>query len=1356
MASFFSGKKSGEETVVAAKRGEAVVTQEDQLNIFEKTGISIPSLLSGRKANKVSSDQLKTKSGKRLPGFFNGGIVEGFAGGGIVGGDAAYANQRYQELLQTTKKSTISSYNKKYGEGAYEKKLLAKLNKIHTGPDKSTKPKLPPVKTNDAYMKSVRERAGKGSSTLTVNGLRIFGAGKVLDKIKDVKTPDIKIEDVANKAQSKIKKLAAATKFGEMSAEQRADYEQAIAKEKVERDKILSRSKQKRSSDEGARKAFRDIFDNPDLKNSLHEKVAFGDMTYEQFKKVYYGKQSKAPAKGNKGYTPFKSKFAGARDAAHAKAKNITGEPKKGFGSKLRSILKFNPMIPLMGSIKTGLEYSPLGLSAKIAKRGLDTLGPLGASVGGWMQGRFNQVSKDLKTPKPKATPFTGVKSSDFYQANSQAKEQSLANLTSQKRLDILSKEGGGVKTGRGKRFTTENIAKEREWQGRGGMLGGIKRGFQSFFGGADAQIRNLKADKASAARVRQAGAASIGRYYSSSDGKYYKDYDAAQKARQARLAAPPVPKPSFSKPIGTGSNGGITKPVGFKPAAPKPIIARPKPIGTGSNGGLSKPKGGIKKKEGGGLVERSISEQIRSLRGLRADSLERQGETNSAYGLRAFNLQKVFKNFNTNDIFKKSKYSFNLNDSFKNYFDKSKNTNEQKKPNPFGPNLGLNLKPIKTNYQLSKTSKNKDLTKIAFNPNTNLNNQKPKRQSISDSLKELRAMRARSLDRQGDTLGALGVRASNYNLPKIDASKLKVDPKKAYGSNLNFATPPVKELPKFDLSKVSSNVTTSFKPTPSAPLAAPPPPKIDTATNLPVKTTTDAPPPPKIDTSAIQKKAGGGIINKVKSGIGGFFKSKEPIKKRDVVKKVAGKAVSKGDDIKSNLEKITNKSKEKKKGFWGGIYDTVSSINTGVNTAKAFAKKINPIKTAKNAANFIGGNIKNVANVVSKKGSSVLSSVAQNPKMLKVSGALGKFGGRMVPGLGVAASAADAAARAERGDKWGAALAGLGAGAGATTIATSGAAATGAGAVIPAAAEAVSMGADVALLGKDIWDIMSSKENTASPQKNKVELSKIQSKSSKDLTTSKVNMMQGGGIVKLQGGGELKSPAISSAPLPPTIDPATNLPVVMTNDAPSVPPIKPIQPKPSTPLAPIKKSVMQQQADELRAMRANSMERQGRTSEAYGQRAFGSKKDFSSFFTQGSVTENTGMNMPGGTADRQLTALQPGEYVIPKQTVNSFGGASFFDNMVAKTDSDSNAAKLGAKSKPNVGGGIKPYPINNSKKPQVTNLGSAKEARSGAQLSQGRTQNGASKEVFFEAPCQEGSAPSERQRIMDLLGVNS
>lgn len=1162
MASFFSGKKSGEETVVAAKKGEAVVTQEDQLNILEKTGISIPSLLSGRKANKVSSDQLKTKSGVRLPGFFNGGIVQGFAAGGIVGKDAGYANTRYNEILQQTERGKIKSYNAKHGEGAYEKKLLSKLNKIHAP-----------------------------------ESLKQFGV-------------NVNVKRGNEKANRK-----------------------ALAAKRPWWDKAGL------FGDE-ASKAFGDIFENPDLKNPLHQKVAFGDMTYAQFKKEYLGQNKKSTS------------------------------PKPNA---------FSRVLPKIGNAVGSLSGAFSSFNAPFTSGLLPKIGDAAKSV----------ISSFGKKENSKLQSTSGYYSSSdqktygSYNDALEAKKSRMTSLASQQGLDKLSYAGASRNTSKGVRIDAESKVRGQEVKNRGGAWGQISRGWMNAFG-SDKDRQNIKAQNAaSQAKIKQSGAASIGRYYSSSDGKYYKDYAAADAARKVRLAAAP------------------------KPAAPKPAVA---------GGGMGGRRGGtVKKKEGGGLVQKSISEQLNTLRGIRANSLERQGDKKGAYGLRGFNLQDAFKNFSTNDIFKKSKYSFNLDDSFKNYFDNRKNSSNTKpfskksnipsKPNPFGQNFNLNLNPIKSNYQLSKSLNNKNLVKTAFDPNTNLNTQKPKKQSISDTLKELREMRARSLDRQGDTLGALGVRGSNYNFPKIDANKLQIDPKKSYGMDLKIDTPKL-------------NTDVQFKPL------------------SPV-----APAPPKIDPSEIQKKAGGGIVNKVKSGISGISGYFQQNKKRDLAKKAVSKVTSKGDAIKSNAEHYTNKPKKNKKGFWGGIYDTVSTINTGVKTAKGFIKKINPVNSATNAANFIGGNVKKLSNAVGKKGSDILSAAAQNPKMLKVGGAFSKFGGRMIPGLGVAASATDAAARAERGDKWGSALAGLGAGAGAATIATSGAAATGVGAVVPAVAEAVSMGADVGLLGKDLWDIMSSNEDNSS-KKNKTTIRQGEKTPFKNSITGKINMMQGGG------------PIIPSVPSPPSIDPATGLPIQFTTDAP--PPPKLIS-TPSTSLAPIKKSMMQRQADELRAMRANSVERQGRTSESYGLKAFGTGKDFSSsFFAKGNVMENTGINMPGGTADRQLTALQPGEYVIPKQTVNAFGGANFFDNMVAKTDSDSNAAKLGAKSKSNVGGGIKPYPINNSKKPQITNLGSAKEARSGAQRSQKSTPNGSSKEVFFEALCLEGAAPSERQRIMDLLGVNS
>ena len=95
-----------------------------------------------------------------------------------------------------------------------------------------------------------------------------------------------------------------------------------------------------------------------------------------------------------------------------------------------------------------------------------------------------------------------------------------------------------GVKRSKGKRFDAEEKARRKEID-RGGFLGQLNR---AFVGALDVlsggKSRYEEADKASTARVKQAGAAAIGRYYSSSDGKYYKDYNAAVKAREKRVAA--------------------------------------------------------------------------------------------------------------------------------------------------------------------------------------------------------------------------------------------------------------------------------------------------------------------------------------------------------------------------------------------------------------------------------------------------------------------------------------------------------------------------------------------------------------------------------------------------------------------------------------------------------------------------------------------------------------------------------------------------------------------------------------------------------------------------------------------------
>ena len=71
-----------------------------------------------------------------------------------------------------------------------------------------------------------------------------------------------------------------------------------------------------------------------------------------------------------------------------------------------------------------------------------------------------------------------------------------------------------------------------------------------------------------------------------------------------------------------------------------------------------------------------------------------------------------------------------------------------------------------------------------------------------------------------------------------------------------------------------------------------------------------------------------------------------------------------------------------------------------------------------------------------------------------------------------------------------------------------------------------------------------------------------------------------------------------------------------------------------------------------------------------------------------GEVKESSGQNFAGGTADRQLIKAQPGEYMLPVDTVNKLGGPSRLDQLVANTDSNSTPAKLGMRSRktPQVG----------------------------------------------------------------------
>ena len=127
----------------------------------------------------------------------------------------------------------------------------------------------------------------------------------------------------------------------------------------------------------------------------------------------------------------------------------------------------------------------------------------------------------------------------ELYNGIKEASQSRLDKLSYEGKGTILSGKGRGAKRSKGKRFDAEEKARRKEIADRGGFLGQLNR---AFVGALDVltggKSRYEEADKASTARVKQAGAAAIGRYYSSSDGKYYKDYNAAVKAREKRVAA--------------------------------------------------------------------------------------------------------------------------------------------------------------------------------------------------------------------------------------------------------------------------------------------------------------------------------------------------------------------------------------------------------------------------------------------------------------------------------------------------------------------------------------------------------------------------------------------------------------------------------------------------------------------------------------------------------------------------------------------------------------------------------------------------------------------------------------------------
>jgi hypothetical protein len=192
---------------------------------------------------------------------------------------------------------------------------------------------------------------------------------------------------------------------------------------------------------------------------------------------------------------------------------------------------------------------------------------------GGMFGGPRNSARMDYAASKGKYYSSSDQKTYGNYNDAVAAKKSRMTSLESQQRLIRLSGQGGtGGKTGI--RYDTEMEEFKKEQDKRGGILGGIGRGFTRMFGTGE-QIERIDAeDKASQARIKQRGAESIGRYYSSSDGKYYANYAAAEKARHVREqrlksgikplpeatlkpGIKPLPEATLKPPASTGTSGG-------------------------------------------------------------------------------------------------------------------------------------------------------------------------------------------------------------------------------------------------------------------------------------------------------------------------------------------------------------------------------------------------------------------------------------------------------------------------------------------------------------------------------------------------------------------------------------------------------------------------------------------------------------------------------------------------------------------------------------------------------------------------------------------------------------------------------
>jgi len=134
-----------------------------------------------------------------------------------------------------------------------------------------------------------------------------------------------------------------------------------------------------------------------------------------------------------------------------------------------------------------------------------------------------------------------------------------------------------------------------------------------------------------------------------------------------------------------------------------------------------------------------------------------------------------------------------------------------------------------------------------------------------------------------------------------------------------------------------------------------------------------------------------------------------------------------------------------------------------------------------------------------------------------------------------------------------------------------------------------------------------------------------------------------------------------------------------------------------------------------------------------------------------GYIKENSGMNVLG-SADRQKIIVQPGEYVLPVDTVMKMGGPGKLDRIVANTDSNSNPARMGLRNK-DISEGITPYEMQGSGGIDIETLPLSGLGGMGGSSGGLNSPNGTQDEFFSPIS---SAGLSERQRFMDTIGISA